>query len=81
MVCEPLKSCAKVCYRDFPGKNIPSFFQFIRGVHLSQKPVTANINEKQRVPWWPSRLRIQHCHCCCIGLFPGPGTSAFCEHD
>ena len=32
------------------------------------------------VPWWPSKLRIQHCHCrgsghCCgPGSIPGPGT-------
>ena len=39
------------------------------------------------VPWWCSGLRIQHCHCCgsgrCSGsgVIPGPGTSAFGEHD
>ena len=26
------------------------------------------------VPWWLSRLRIQHCHCCGMGLIPGSGT-------
>ena len=24
--------------------------------------------------WWLSGLRIQHCHCCGIGLIPGPGA-------
>ena len=39
------------------------------------------------VPWWLSRLRIQHCHycgsgyCCGGGLIPGLGTSACCRHD
>ena len=28
------------------------------------------------VPWWLSRLRIWHCHCCGLGSIPGPGTSA-----
>ena len=34
----------------------------------------------QRIPWWPSRLGIQHCHCCGLGLcggidsIPGPGN-------
>ena len=27
------------------------------------------------VPWWVSRLRIQHCHCCGMGSVPGLGTS------
>ena len=37
---------------------------------------------KQGVPWWCSRLRIQHCHCygldhCCgMDLIPGSGTSS-----
>ena len=37
------------------------------------------------VPWWHSRLRIQHCHCCgtghsCgIGLTPVLGTCACCR--
>ena len=37
------------------------------------------------VPWWPSRLRIQHCHCCGLGccsgtgLIPDPGTSSCCR--
>ena len=41
---------------------------------------------KSRIPWWPSGLRIQHCHCyrlghCCgAGLIPGPGTSTCCWH-
>ena len=29
------------------------------------------------VPWWLSRLRIQHCHCCGMGSVPCPGTSFF----
>ena len=28
------------------------------------------------VPWWPSRLRIQCCHCCVSGCCCGVGTSA-----
>lgn len=38
------------------------------------------------VPWWPSSLRTQHCHCggsnhCCgTGSIPGPGTSACGGH-
>ena len=36
------------------------------------------------VPWWPSGLRIQHCHCsgsghCCVlGVIPGLGTLTCC---
>ena len=35
------------------------------------------------IPWWPSGLRIWHCHCCGLGhcygtsSIPGPGTSTF----
>ena len=40
------------------------------------------------IPWWRSRLRIRHCHCCGSGhscgrsLILGPGTSAClrCSH-
>ena len=28
----------------------------------------------QGVPWWCSDLRIWGCHCCGLGLIPGPGT-------
>ena len=31
------------------------------------------------VPWWSSRLRIQRCHCCGVGLIPGLGTSVSCR--
>ena len=32
-------------------------------------------------PWWLSRLRIQHFHCCGSGLIPGPGASACLRHS
>lgn len=38
-------------------------------------------------PWWPSRLRTQHCHCYGSGYcrgsgwIPCPGTSACCGHS
>ena len=31
------------------------------------------------VPWWYSSLRIQACHCCGLGLIPGPRTSSCCR--
>ena len=31
------------------------------------------------VPWWLSRWRIWHCHCCIAGLIPGLGTPAYCR--
>ena len=31
------------------------------------------------VPWWLSRLGIQHCHFYDTGLIPGLGTSAWCR--
>ena len=38
------------------------------------------------VPWWWSKLRIQHCHCCGsghsgAGLISGPETSACLGHS
>ena len=42
--------------------------------------------ERWGVPWWLSRLRILHYHCCgswyChgTGLIPGLGTSTCCAH-
>ena len=33
-----------------------------------------------RVPWWCSRLRIQCCHCCGVGLIPDPRTSVCLRH-
>ena len=33
-------------------------------------------NAEMGVPWWFSRLRIQHCHCCSLGVVSGPGASA-----
>ena len=32
------------------------------------------------VPWWLSRLRLQHSHCYGVGPVPGLGTSACCRH-
>ena len=32
-------------------------------------------NVKTGVPWWLSRLRIQHCHCCGTDSILDPGTS------
>ena len=28
-----------------------------------------------RVLWWLSELKIQLCHCCGMGLIPGPGIA------
>ena len=33
------------------------------------------------VPWWLSRLRIWHYHCCGMGLIPGQETSACWEYS
>jgi len=38
-----------------------------------------------RVPWWLSRLRIQHCHCCgsgdCCGMGSNPGLGTSTCHS
>ena len=39
-----------------------------------------NIKSQTRVPWWLSRLGIQHCHCCGAGSIPGLGTSSCHGH-
>ena len=37
---------------------------------------TLKLNNKSLVvPWWPSRLRIQHCHCHGTGLIPATGMA------
>ena len=46
----------------------------------------AIMKNRQWVPRWLSRLKIQHCHCCSpgdcygVGLIPGPGISTRCRH-
>ena len=47
-------------------------------------PVLKNKSPVSGVPWWRSRLRSQHCHCCglscCCGMGSTPGleTSTYC---
>ena len=31
------------------------------------------------VPWWLSRRKIRHCHCCGTGSIPGPGICECCS--
>ena len=49
---------------------------FIELIFLLRK--TGNKKLYRGVPWWPSRLRIWHCHYSRVGSIPGPGTSTCC---
>ena len=41
----------------------------------ASRPFFPLVKNLYRGPWWLSRLRIRHCHCCGRGLIPGLGTS------
>ena len=67
-------------------------FSSIPGLHLlgannfSLSCDNQQCQQSTRAPWWLSRLKIQHCHCCgsgcCCGSvsIPGLGTSACLRH-
>ena len=57
-----------------------SFFSYVVCV-LFKKCLSTQIHRNINllgVPWWPSGLRVWHCHYCSVHLVPGPETSACC---
>ena len=54
--------CYKYYYIQLPYLAIP-----LLGIYLKE-------SRESRVPWWLSRLKIWHCHCCGTGSILGPGT-------
>lgn len=37
-----------------------------------------SLKHERGLPWWPSRFRIRHCHCCGSCSVPGLGGSTCC---
>ena len=68
------------------------FIEIRRSIYEASTEILDLDSEDQRYPnrtreihfrnfLWYNGLRIRCCHCCGIGLIPGPGTSTCCRHS